>query len=294
MVLPRPSAGALAEVCRLAGPSADIMAITRLEGGQHSRTWRVDTRDPGTSVVVREFPAGDRAAESERRVLQILDGLGGLAPILLGGDLAGSWSDGQTSLLTRLDGSADITPPDPLRWAAELGRVLAVVHGVPAERARQLPSVFDGRGSDLLLEGPLAPRVRAGWREVTTSPEVLVHTDFWSGNVVARDGVVTGIVDWSGAALGPRGYDVAWGRLDLVLLFDLATADAFLAAYEAAAGTTVGDTSLWDSWALARSRTNVGTWEPNYAPLGRPDLNPDELRRRHDHWTNHLLTAAGN
>jgi aminoglycoside phosphotransferase (APT) family kinase protein len=285
----RPSAGALAEVRRLAGPSADITAIRRLEGGQHSQTWRVDTRDPESSVVVRQFPAGDRAAESECRVLQALQGLGGLAPVLLGGDLDGSWSEGQTSLLTRLEGSADITPRDPLGWAAELGRALAVVHGVPPERTRQLPSVFEGRGSDQLLAGPLAPRVRASWREVTTSPEVLVHTDFWSGNVLARDGAVTGIVDWSGAARGPRGYDVSWCRLDLVLLFDRATADAFLAAYEAAADASVGDMSLWDSWALARSHTNVETWEPNYAPLGRADLNPSELRRRHDHWTDQLL-----
>lgn len=289
MLPPGPSAGALAEVRRLAGPSAEISAIARLEGGQHSETWRVDTRSPDTSVVVRQFPAGDRAAESEHRVLRALDGLGGLAPVLLGGDLDGSWSPGQTSLLTRLDGAADITPRNPLSWAAELGRALAVVHAVPAARTRRLPSVFDGRGSDQLLEGPLAPRVRARWTDVTTAPEVLVHTDFWSGNVVARDGVITGIVDWSGASRGPRGYDVAWCRLDLVLLFDLTVADAFLAAYE----TGVGDISLWDSWALARSHTNVETWEPNYAPLGRPDLTPGELRRRHHHWTDQLLAAGG-
>ena len=287
MLSPGPSAGALAEVRRLAGPSAAIGAITRLEGGQHSETWRVDTRNPHTSVVVRQFPAGDRSAESEHRVLRALDGLGGLAPVLLGGDVDGQWSPGQTSLLTRLDGAADITPRDPLSWAAELGRALAVVHAVPAGRTRQLPSVLDGRGSDRLLEGPLAPRVRSRWTEVTTAPEVLLHTDFWSGNVVARDGVVTGVVDWSGAARGPRGYDVGWCRLDLVLLFDLTAADAFLAGY----GTGVGDVQLWDSWALARSHTDVETWEPNYASLGRPDLTPGELRRRHDQWTDQLLAG---
>ena len=282
----RPSAGALAEVCRLAGPYAAVSAVRRLDGGQHSLTWRVDTRDPATSVVVRQFPPGDRAAESERRVLRALDGLGGLAPVLLGGDLDGVWARGQTSLLSRLDGSADITPRDPPAWAAELGWALAVVHGGPA--VRELPSVFDGRGSDRLLEGPLAARVRAGWAELTSAPQVLVHTDFWSGNVLACDGAVTGIVDWSGAARGPRGYDVSWCRLDLVLLFDLAVADVFLAAYEAAAGVSVGDVSRWDAWALSRSHSNVETWEPNYAPLGRPDLHPGELRRRHDRWTARL------
>jgi aminoglycoside phosphotransferase (APT) family kinase protein len=284
-----PSTPALEEIRRLAGPSAQISAIRRLEGGQHSLTWRVDTRDPETSVVVRQFPAGDRAAESERQVLQSLEGLGGLAPVLLGGDLAGLWSQGQTSLLSLLDGSVDITPQDPRGWAEALGGALAIVHGVPAERTRQLPSVFDGRGSDSLLEGPLASRVLASWRRVTTAPEVLVHGDFWSGNVVARNGVVTGVVDWSGAVRGPRGYDVAWCRLDLVLLFEQTIADAFLVAYEAAAGVNVRNVWSWDSWAAARSHSNVETWEPNYAPLGRADLTPSVLKDRHNLWTKTLL-----
>ena len=265
-----------------------IQAIIRLNGGQHSQTWRVDTQGPESSVVVRQFPAGDRAAESERRVLDALDGLGGLAPRWLGGDLDSVWSAGQTSLLSRLHGQADITPQDPRAWAGELGRALATLHSVPARRLAQLPSVFQGRGSLHLLEGPLAPKVTARSAELTESPEALVHGDYWSGNVVAQDGKVTGVVDWSGASRGPRGCDVAWCRLDLVLLFDAVIADAFLAKYAQASATPIGDTALWDGWAAARSHANVATWGPNYGPLGRTDLDATELSRRHNAWSAHL------
>lgn len=105
---------------------------------------------------------------------------------------------------------------------------------------------------------------------------------------MAQDGKVTGVVDWSGASRGPCGYDVAWCRLDLVLLFDAVTADAFLAEYAQASTTPVGDVDLWDGWAAARSHTNVATWGPNYGPLGRPDLDATELRRRHSEWSAHL------
>jgi len=156
-------------------------------------------------VVVRQFPIADPAASREQLVLRTLDGLGGLAPVLLGGDVDGGWSEHPTSLISWLDGE------------------------------------------------------------------------------------FTGIVDWSGAARGPRGYDIGWCRLDLVLLFDERIADAFVSAYEAATGRDLGDVALWDGWAAARSHDTVETWTPNYAPLGRGDLNPHELRQRYSGWTTRLL-----
>jgi aminoglycoside phosphotransferase (APT) family kinase protein len=285
-----PSSAALEEVRRQAGPSAVVLGAARLEGGQHADTWRVDTENPAISVVVRQFPPDDPAPLHEQRVLRALDGLGGLAPVLLGGDLNGRWSKHPTSLVSWLDGQPDITPTDPGEWARELGRALAAVHSAPTERLAELPSVFDRRGgSQEVLGGPLAAEVRSRWSEVVASPEVLSHGDYWSGNVVWRDGRLTGVVDWSGGARGPRGFDLGWCRLDLVLLFDEQIADGFLAAYEAGTGRAVAEMHLWDCWAAARSDDAVGSWAPNYQPLGRADLGEDELRRRHAKWTARLL-----
>lgn len=288
-----PSSGALEEVRRLAGPLAVVLGAARLEGGQHADTWRVDTENPVTSVVVRQFPVDDPAPLHEQRVLRALDGLGGLAPVLLGGDLDGRRSKHPTSLIGWLDGQPDITPTDPRGWARELGRALAAVHAVPAERLADLPSVFDGRGgSQEILGGPLAAQVRSRWSEVVASPEVLTHGDYWSGNVVWRDAGLTGIVDWSAGSRGPRGFDLGWCRLDLVLLFDEKIADDFLAAYEAATGQVLRGKRLWDCWAAARSDDTVGSWSPNYLPLGRADLDEDQLRRRHSQWTARLQERA--
>ena len=151
-----PSAGALEEVRRLAGASAAIQSVTRLEGGQHADTWRVDTARPALTVIVRQFPAGDPAGAREQQVLRALDGLGGLAPELLSGDLNGRWSEHPTSLISWLDGHADITPTDPESWAAQLGHGLAAVHAAPGDRFAALPSVFArGGGTQNVLEGPL-------------------------------------------------------------------------------------------------------------------------------------------
>ncbi len=285
-----PSAGALEEVRRLAGSSAAIQSVVRLEGGQHADTWRVDTTSPELTVVVRQFPAGDSAGAGEQQVLHALDGFGGLAPVLLGSDLDGQWSESPTLLISWLDGQADITPADPEKWAAQLGHALATVHAAPSDRLAALRSVFEhSGGSQKVLAGPLARSIRSAWRQITTSVRVLTHSDYWSGNVVWRDGKLTGIVDWSGGARGPSGFDVGWCRLDLVLLFDERIADVFLAAYEDGIGHTIDDMALWDGWTLARSHDAVETWSLNYAPLGRADLTGQELRRRHSRWTARLL-----
>jgi aminoglycoside phosphotransferase (APT) family kinase protein len=282
----RPSAGALEQARLLAGSSAAIRSVVRLHGGQHADTWRVLTAGPERAVVVRQFPPGDPAAAHEQRVLQALEGLDGLAPVLLAGDLDGGWSEAPTSLISWLDGRADITPADPETWATGLGHALATVHAFADERLAGLPRVFErATGPGDGMAGPLAPRIRSVWRQITAAPEVLTHSDYWSGNVVWRDGRLTGIVDWSGGARGPRGWDVSWCRLDLVLLFDERLADAFLAAYEDAAGQAMENIALWDGWALARAHDVVDSWTPNYAPLGRPDLTPEELRGRHSRWT---------
>jgi aminoglycoside phosphotransferase (APT) family kinase protein len=260
--------------------------VLSLQGGQHAATWRVDTASPARTVVVRQFPAGDSAGAHEMQTLQMLDGLDGLAPTLLASELTGRWSEGPTTLISWLNGEADITPSDPDVWAAQLGRALAKVHAVPNHRLADLPSVFDrGSGSHESLAGPAAEQIRSSWPQITASPEVLTHSDYWSGNVVWRDGVLTGIVDWSGAGHGPRGYDVGWCRLDLYLLFSEPIADVFLNAYEDATGHQLADVPLWDGWALARSHHGVTSWVPNYAPLGRPDLTERELQRRHAQWT---------
>ena len=71
-----PSSGVLEAVRGLAGPWAAIVNVARLEGGQHADTWRVDTKRPALSVVVREFPVGDPAGAHEQLVLRCSTGSG--------------------------------------------------------------------------------------------------------------------------------------------------------------------------------------------------------------------------
>jgi len=289
--LPGPPA-AFERAAGLAGPDATVQAVRELAGGTHARTWLVRTANPELEVVIREFPAGDESARREALVLTALDGLDGLAPRLLGGDPGRGDGGGSWVVISRLPGAADITPGQPSAWAGQLGTALARIHATSLHRLAGLQRVLDPpSGSFADLSGPAAGPVAASKELLAGAPAVLTHYDFWSGNVVWADGVLSGVVDWTGGAVGPAGFDAGWCRLDLYLLYDERIADIFLDAYEAARGTALPGRLLSDLWAVARSEKIVETWVPNYSDLGRGDLTARRLRDRHTAWTKHLLSS---
>jgi len=273
-------------------PAPAIRTVRALDGGSHASTHLLETASPVRRAVLRRFPPGDDAAAREASVLAALDGLDGFAPRLLGADPRGERCGAPAVLISRLDGEADISPADPDAAAAALGRALARLHAVPGSR---LHGFRDGMAATRRGTGPAAAAL--GEREAARlagQPRVLTHFDYWSGNVLWHGGALTGVVDWSGASLAPRGFDVGWCRLDLALLHgpDTTAAGAFSAAYRDAYGAQPPDAALWDLHALARSHRTVETWVPNYAGLGRSDLTARELRRRHTAWTERCLDAA--
>jgi aminoglycoside phosphotransferase (APT) family kinase protein len=292
---PPPSPAAIDRAAALAGPGATVRKVIALPGGTHARTYLIQTADPEREVILREFPPDDRATWREAQVLAALDGLGGLAPRLLASYPDGAPPQGSWNLISRLPGTADITPDDPSAFAGQLGETLARIHAAPRHRLAGFRSVFGRPGeAPAALSGPAASLVAGSWQHLTSAQPVLTHYDFWSGNTVWQDGALTGVVDWSGAALGPRGFDLGWCRLDLFLLFGQRAASRFTEAYQEASAVVVPDLLLHDLWAAARSHQDVESWVPNYSELGRADLTAPELRRRHTAWTGQLIERSMN
>ncbi|MFC7545135.1 phosphotransferase family protein [Plantactinospora sp. GCM10030261] len=299
MVNPAPPAMALDWAVRTAGPGATARDVVRLAGGTHASTHLIRIERPTAEVVLRRFPPGDDAARREARVLSAIDGLGGLAPRLLAADPDGQRFGEPAVVITRIPGRAHIGPRDACARAERLGAALARVHAHPIDSLGHFRDVLAVAAPPAMPDGArdgdairAVSEVAAGWERLVGGSRVLTHYDFWSGNVLWSDDRLTGVIDWSGAALGPRGFDLAWCRLDLALLHGPDAADTFLAGYQAAADVVVDDIRLWDLWTAIRTRSSVVTWLPNYQDLGRTDLTAGELRKRHTEWTNRRLARS--
>jgi aminoglycoside phosphotransferase (APT) family kinase protein len=287
------SAAAIDRATALAGPAATVKGILALAGGTHARTYLIRTADPEREFILREYAAGEDAVRREIRVLTALDGLDGLAPRLLAGHPDSQPPQGPWILISRLPGVADIIPADPPAFARQLGEALARIHAAAGHRLAGLPKVFDrAGGSTTALSGPAASLVAARWPALTSAQTVLTHWDYWSGNTVWENGTLTGVVDWSGGAFGPRGFDVGWCRLDLYLLYGEWMADRFLESYQAASTVALPDRLLYDLWSVARSHRDVESWDENYRGLGRAELTGQVLRERHTAWTQHLIEGG--
>jgi aminoglycoside phosphotransferase (APT) family kinase protein len=251
----------------------ELALIRSLTGGQHATTLLVagDT----SRYVVRAFPPGDDAAAREASVLTRVRSLDALVPRLV---VHTQDPDLPIIVTSAIPG----TPPEPglpaRTIASQMAAALARIHRLDGTGLRRAPARPPGGDSDI------AVRARREWGDLDLSGTVLTHYDFWCGNALWDTGHLTGIVDWSGARNAPRGVDVAWCRLDLVLLGSIDAAKHFLTAYERNTGRSLCDISSWDLQAAAQATSAVESWAPNYHGIGRTDLTSDILRQRLDAW----------
>lgn len=252
----------------------DVAVFRLLAGGQHATT--VMVTDGTTQYVVRAFPVSDDAVDHEVAILDRLGPLGSLAPRLIA---HGRDSDRSIIITTAITGGTPETKLHLSAIASQMAAALARIHRLDGSGLRQEPLVPPSG------DFPIAALARREWRKLDTSERVLTHYDFWCGNAIWNRGTLTGVVDWSGARDAPRGVDVAWCRLDFILLGSTKAADDFLTEYERQAGRVLPDIHTWDVQAAARAAPIVESWEPNYHGIGRTDLTASILRERMNTWT---------
>ncbi|MBH0097969.1 aminoglycoside phosphotransferase family protein [Salinibacterium sp. NSLL150] len=257
-----------------------ITLVRPLAGGQHATTLVV--ADSTAEYVVRVFPTLDDAVVHEPPILDRVAALGERVPRLVA---TGQFGESPFIVTSVVPGGPP-SPDVPLRRVAEqMAAVLAQIHELDSVGLRTLSWETPKGVSAIETRG------RGAWQQLDRADRVLTHYDFWCGNALWEGDVLTGVVDWSGARSAPRGLDVSWCRLDLVLLGSIDAADHFLAEYERESGHSLPDIQAWDLVAAARSASRVETWAPNYLGVGYSDLTESALRARMDDWTARLCVS---
>jgi len=246
------------------------------------------------AVVVRRYgeywQRVDRAAcAREYKLLTALAETDFPAPRPLLLDAEGGAFGAPTVVITRLPGRPECAPRDLSDYLQQMAHTLAQLHRLPTDGLDFLPNQRDmvnrSLGSPKETDDPLQQAVwaaaLAAWPIASQSPQrVLVHGDYWPGNMLWRRGRLVGVVDWEQPRLGEPTKDIATCQGDLWVLFGKAAADEFLDRYVAAGGQPVHDLRFWQLLISTWAVPEMPEWAVAYRVLGRPDLTADVATTR--------------
>lgn len=265
-------------------PKSTLISITPADGSFSNYTHILSARSRDGEldrVVVRRYKVfGDydrgEKARREFNTFRLLNQYKIPAPEALFLDEKGDVL-GIPGIVTRfVDGKLimDTHPSDPLNWARKLARTLARIHSIPCGKV-ELSYLLDGNAEVawvVKFDSP-PPYMQAYlggveiWQlmcdqypKLETDTPVLLHIDYWTGNILWHENEISAVIDWEEAAYGDPAVDVAYARMNILLMGLPDAADEFLRVYELETGRALKNMAFWELAASVRPMIDPEDW----------------------------------
>lgn len=205
-----------------------------------------------------------------------------------------------------LDGATEFSPrnlPDFLRQSAGL---LAKIHqakqSLPAldflsDRAKHVQWWLDFQPKQLdeqLDEGRLRTVLETFFPLKQANESTLLHSDFWPGNLIWRDGQLVGVIDWEDAEIGDPLSDLGIARLEMLWAFGREAMRDFTQAYQTLMPhLDYGNLPYWDLFSALRPANQLADWATTWPEIGRPDITLASLMQAHRWFVNQAFEQIG-
>lgn len=223
---------------------------------------QVRGKDGVRQVVVRRYPDDPQAQIHLTQQFALLEWLHARGqpvaePLLID-------TERTPALLTAfVPGSSEA--PRLERAIPQLAEALSVLHSVSLDSPPLAPEREDPVEGlrQFLPDDPALDDLRDGLDTLTlpTAEPVLLHGDFWPGNVIWQDERLAAIIDWEDAAIGDPLCDLAGARVELLYAHDQSAADRLLAEYEAIRGAQDrGSLAIWEAFVCAAGLAHAHLW----------------------------------
>lgn len=261
-------------------PSARVRRTWPLSGGVSAQVTALEIELPGgqtRKLVVRRHGAADLAqnphlAADEFRLLQLLRAhhLPAPAPYYL--DLSSQIFPTPVIVVEYIEGRAEDMPPHLPALTRQLATHLSRIHSLtaaatdlyflPQQENRVAQTLRDcSAAADAAFdEGRIRAILESVWPLAPRHPAVLLHGDFWPGNILWQEGRLAAIIDWEDAATGDPLADLANSRLELLWAYGRAAMHQFTRQYQALAPLDFSHLPYWDLFAALRPIAKIGTW----------------------------------
>jgi aminoglycoside phosphotransferase (APT) family kinase protein len=262
------------------GVSAQVTALETLRPDGHTQ-----------KMIVRRHSEVDlthnpQIAADEFKLLHLVHSVGVAAPKPYYLDQSGEIFSTPYLVIEYIEGKPEFAPPHVPDLLLQLATHLSRIHQVDcsnldvsflpqpekiyAETLRERPTRVD----ESLDEGHIRDALGAVWPLPQRNTSVLLHGDFWPGNILWKDGQLVAIIDWEDAGLGDPLADVANSRLEILWAFGIEAMQHFTQQYQSITPIDFTNLPYWDLCAALRRVAQIAQW-------GLDDTTERTMRERH-------------
>lgn len=280
---------ALQQLVERFAPGGRLLHAAGLHGGVSAQTAAIDVEYANgerRQFVVRRHGEIDRAANpriarDEFHLLEIVlqHGLAVPAPVYL--DESCVLFPTPLLVIELIDGTPDAAPSERNTYAGQAARELARIHTIrDSPQLSFLPRqarTIGQRTTPLdrsLGEGRIRSALESAQPVQQVNGNVLLHGDYWPGNLLWSEGQLVGVVDWEDARVGDPLSDLSNARMEIAIARGRRTMEAFTAHYLSLTDIDVSALAWWDLRAALRPCGKMADW-------GLSKREQARFRRRH-------------
>ena len=270
-----------------------LISVTPLSGGVSAQITLVEFAavQGERKVVVRKHGAIDlkqnpQIAADEFALLRMLYARGLPVPAPLHVEHASEMFGAPVLVSEYVQGSTQFQPTNLRVYIERSAALLARIHGL-ADAPQSLPflpnkstqmharfmSSPEALNVSLRDESIAESRIRqalaAHWPIGARNTAVLLHGDFWPGNLLWRDERIVAVIDWEDASIGDPLADLANTRLELLWFFGAQAQRDFTDQYNALRKIDLAALPVWDLCAALKARFNLPKWAADTAMEAR-------------------------
>ena len=197
-------------------------------------------------------------AEDEYRLLKITraEGLATPAPLHL--DQTREIFPTPYVVIEYMEGETDFVPLDLHDYLRQMAGHLVRIHSISCARhdltfLRDQEKIYfemfsrrPGKVDDTIGEDRIRDTLEAVWPLPQRNAPVMLHGDYWPGNILWRNGRLSAVIDWEDAQFGDPLTDVANGRLEIMWLFGIDAMERFTNCYRSLTTIDFTDLPYWD------------------------------------------------
>jgi aminoglycoside phosphotransferase (APT) family kinase protein len=259
-----------AQVVQKIDPRCRLLRAWKLEGGVSAQVTALEVEGPGgqrEKMLVRRHGEVDRRqnpqiAADEFQLLHLLQSAGMAAPEPYYLDVSKEIFSTPYIVVEYIEGQPEFAFVHGSDFIHQLALYLSRLHQLgcskldisflPRQRERCAAKLGAPANAESGDERHVRAVLQARWPLVQRNPSVLLHGDFWPGNILWKDGQLVAVIDWEDAASGDPLADLGNSRLEVLWAFGVDAMQRFTDCYRSITSIDFTHLPYWDLYAALR------------------------------------------